>query len=165
MSERIYPAAAIDDRAEARIRAGHVWVYESDIKSLTAKPDNGGLCDVYSRRGRYLGTGFYNEASKIRVRMLSTNANDKFDAAFWERRVRWAVEYRRAEVRVATSDALEQTIVLGRGATRISSRELLLEMRQVRSTGVGSVVRAVKKSTVEEHLPPHIVEKLREICR
>ena len=96
MSERIYPAAAIDDRAEARIRAGHVWVYESDIKSLTAKPDNGGLCDVYSRRGRYLGTGFYNEASKIRVRMLSTNANDTFDAAFWERRVRWAAEYRRA---------------------------------------------------------------------
>ena len=46
MSERIYPAAAIDDRAEARIRGGHGWVYDSDIKSLTAKPENGGLCDV-----------------------------------------------------------------------------------------------------------------------
>ena len=76
-----------------------------------------------------------------------------------------AVEYRRAEVRVATSDALEQTIVFGRGAIRISSRELLLEMRQVRSSGVGSVSRPAKKSTIEDRLPAHILEKLRKIGR
>ena len=76
-----------------------------------------------------------------------------------------AVEYRRAEVRVATSDALEQTIVLGRGATRISSRELLLEMRQVRVAGVDSIPRPAQRSTVGDRLPAHIVEKLRKIGR
>ena len=39
------------------------------------------------------------------------------------------------EVRVATSDHLEQTMILGRGATRLSSRELLGELHQIRSRG------------------------------
>ena len=39
------------------------------------------------------------------------------------------------EVRVATSDNLEQTIILGRGATRLSSRELLRELEAVRGRG------------------------------
>lgn len=76
-----------------------------------------------------------------------------------------AISYRQAEVRVATSDALEQTIVLGRGAIRISSRELLLEMRQVRTSGTDSVVRPVKRSTVADRLPAEVIEKLRQIGR
>lgn len=37
------------------------------------------------------------------------------------------------EARVATSDHLEQTMILGRGATRLSSRELLDELTQTRA--------------------------------
>lgn len=36
------------------------------------------------------------------------------------------------EVRVATSDHLEQTLILGRGATRLSSRELWQELTRAR---------------------------------
>ena len=42
-----------------------------------------------------MGTGFYNASSKIRVRIVSKNANDRFDEAFWERKLRWALDYRR----------------------------------------------------------------------
>ena len=112
MSERIYPAVTVDDRCEARVRAGHVWIYESDVKDCSVTPENGALCDVFSRRGRYLGTGFYNAASKIRVRMLSTNANDRFDDLFWERRVRYAVEYRRA-VMASEADFLCCRLIFG----------------------------------------------------
>lgn len=42
------------------------------------------------------------------------------------------------EARVATSDHLEQTMILGRGATRLSSRELLRELSQTRSNGHAS---------------------------
>ena len=74
------------------------------------------------------------------------------------------VEFRRAEVRVATSDALEQTIILGRGATRISSRELLLEMSQARSAGTAAAVpKRTGGSTVGDRIPPHVLEKLRRI--
>lgn len=77
------------------------------------------------------------------------------------------IEYRQAEVRVATSDALEQTIILGRGATRLSSRELLLEMQQVRSSGVSRTQQTatLKRSTVEDRIPADLVERMRAMVR
>ena len=48
-----------------------------------------------SDKDRYLGTGFANDISKIRVRIVSRNANDRFDDAFWQRRVKYALDYRR----------------------------------------------------------------------
>jgi predicted RNA-binding protein with PIN domain len=77
------------------------------------------------------------------------------------------IEYRQAEVRVATSDALEQTIVLGRGATRLSSRELLLEMQQVRNSGVSRTQQTatLKRSTVADRIPADIVERMRAMVR
>ena len=41
------------------------------------------------------------------------------------------------EARVATSDGIEQTLILGRGATRLSARELWRELEQERSSGRG----------------------------
>lgn len=77
------------------------------------------------------------------------------------------IEYRQAEVRVATSDALEQTIVLGRGAVRMSSRELLLEMQQVRSSGVTRTQQTavLRRSTVADRLPADLVERMRAMVR
>ena len=76
------------------LRGGHVWVYADEITSLSSTPENGTMVDVRSSKGKYLGTGFYNANSKIRVRVVSKNANDRFDEAFWERKLRWAIEYR-----------------------------------------------------------------------
>ena len=55
----------------------------------------GDIVDVYSDKDRYLGTGFANDISKIRVRIVSRNANDRFDEAFWQRRVKYALDYRK----------------------------------------------------------------------
>ena len=77
------------------LRGGHVWVYADEVTSLSEPVENGALADVYSKKDKYLGTGFYNERSKIRVRIVSKNANDRFDEAFWERKLRWALDYRR----------------------------------------------------------------------
>ena len=94
-AERAYPSVTITPKAEAAILRGHPWVYDAEILSQEGTPENGGLVDVRSRKGAYLGTGFLSEQSKIRVRLLSRNANDRFDAAFWERKLRWAWEYRK----------------------------------------------------------------------
>ena len=93
--ERSYPCAAVTPKAETAILRGHPWVYDAEILSMDGAPENGGLVDVRSKKGAYLGTGFLSEASKIRVRLISRNANDRFDAAFWERKLRWAWEYRK----------------------------------------------------------------------
>ena len=59
-------------------------------------------------------------------------------------------------VRVATSDAIEQTVTLGRGAVRISSREFLMELSQVRSAGRGRMKEErVSRGDILSRLPPH----------
>ena len=95
MKERLYHRAAITLKGEKALRGGHPWIYADEITSLSAEPADGGLIDVYSAKDKYLGTGFYNSHSKIRIRILSRNANDSFDPLFWERRLRYAVAYRR----------------------------------------------------------------------
>lgn len=93
--ERIYPKVFVTAKAEKSLRSGHPWIYAEEIADIGGSPENGGLVDAYSAKHRYLGTGYYNDNSKIRVRIISRNANDKFDRAFYERRIRYALEYRK----------------------------------------------------------------------
>lgn len=69
--------------------------FGDEVIDIDGTYENGDLVDVLTNKGKYLGTGFINDNSKIRIRIISTNANDKFDEAFWERRVRYAIDYRR----------------------------------------------------------------------
>ena len=95
-SSRNYPVYTVNKHAEGLLVGGHPWVYENDIQSSPeAEPENGTLVDVVSTKGAYLGTGFLSLKSKIRVRLISRNANDTFDAAFWKRRVEYAWAYRK----------------------------------------------------------------------
>ena len=91
---RAFIKVTITPKGERAVRGGHPWVFSDEIISEESVPEDGSLVDVCSQKGKYLGTGFYNSSSKIRVRIISRNANDRFDEAFWERRVRYAIAYR-----------------------------------------------------------------------
>ena len=93
--ERNYPNISVTDKAARSLRSGHPWVYADEVLHADAACTNGQIVDVTTRSGHWLGAGFYNSASKIRVRVLSRNANDHFDEAFWARRVQYAIDYRR----------------------------------------------------------------------
>ncbi len=71
------------------------WLYESDIDSTDHFIEDGELVDVLSSKNKYIGTGFYNSNSKIRVRLISRNTNDIFDYDFYKRRVEYAYNYRK----------------------------------------------------------------------
>ena len=93
---RAYPVYAVTKKAENSIVNGHPWVYADELTSTPeTEPENGVLVDVVSSKGRYLGTGFLSHQSKIRIRLISRNANDKFDEAFWQRRIEYAWAYRK----------------------------------------------------------------------
>ena len=94
-SERTFPRFTVTKKAEASLRGGHPWVYDTEITDLHGETENGCLVDVFSQKGTYLGTGLFSEKSKIRVRVLAANANETFGAAFFERRLRYAIEYRK----------------------------------------------------------------------
>lgn len=92
---RNYTKIYITPKGERAARSGHPWVYADEITNIEGTYTNGDLVDVVTGKGKYLGTGFINDNSKIRVRIISTNTNDKFDAAFWQRRLQYAIDYRR----------------------------------------------------------------------
>ena len=103
--ERGYPIYTVTPKAEAAILRGHPWVYDAEILNTEGETGNGGLVDVISKKGRYLGTGFLSQQSKIRVRLISRNANDRFDEAFWRRKLQWAWAYRKSVMAPADLDA------------------------------------------------------------
>ena len=72
------------------------------------------------------------------------------------------VELGRLEIRVATSDNVEQTVVLGRGATRLSARELIAEMDAMRGLG-GARNEKPRKTTLMDRLPEEIRRRLDEM--
>ena len=92
---REFTQIKITPKGERSVKHGHPWVFSDEIINIDGTYTNGDLVDVLTTKSKYLGTGFINDNSKIRVRIISTNANDKFDEAFWERRVRYALDYRR----------------------------------------------------------------------
>ena len=94
-NERSFPAFTVSPKAERALRAGHPWVYAEEIRNAPEKWDNGALADVFSEKGAYLGTGLLSEKSKIRIRILAQNANERFEDAFFRRRVSYALAYRR----------------------------------------------------------------------
>ena len=102
-AERQFPRVVITAKGTRWVEQGHPWIYEGEVIRQEGDCENGGLVDAVSEKGKYLGTGFLSEKSKIRVRLLSRNANDRFDAAFWQRRLQYAWDYRKTVMGDQTS--------------------------------------------------------------
>lgn len=74
---------------------------------------------------------------------------DNFIEAQCEQAPRWR------QVNVVTSDAVEQTVTMGRGATRISSREFLLRLTQTRMSGRAHMrEEKISRGDIFSRLPP-----------
>ena len=94
-AQRNFPRLIITAKGTRWVEQGHPWIYEGEVIRQEGDCENGGLMDAVSEKGKYLGTGFFSKYSKIRLRLLSRNANDRFDAAFWQRRLQYARDYRK----------------------------------------------------------------------
>ncbi len=76
------------------VRPG-MWVFDNEIASVMGSFVNGDIVLVHDFDGYPLGRGFINRNSKITVRLLTRNENQKIDEDFFEKRVRDAWEYRK----------------------------------------------------------------------
>ncbi len=82
-SEQVSPAASsatslpgvvVNRRGADRLRAGHVWVYRSDIAAVNMDEPEAGHAPVYDQRGTLLGTALFNPASEIFLRWIAPEA-------------------------------------------------------------------------------------------
>jgi len=94
-TQRDYPIFIISAKGTRWVEQGHPWIYDAEVVFGDENIENGSLVDAVSEKGKYLGTGFLSKKSKIRIRLVSRNANDRFDAAFWKRRIQYAWDYRK----------------------------------------------------------------------
>ena len=94
-AERNFPKFIITAKGTKWVEQGHSWIYAAEVVREEGGCENGGLADAVSEKGKYLGTGFVSRESKIRLRLVSRNANDRFDEAFWRRRIQYAWDYRK----------------------------------------------------------------------
>jgi 23S rRNA (cytosine1962-C5)-methyltransferase len=88
-------SVVITTRGVERLRAGHPWVYRSDVRSASAEA--GAIVRVTDERGRYHGRAFYSDKSQIAVRLL-TREDVAINRAFFAERIRHAAAYRKTVV-------------------------------------------------------------------
>lgn len=95
------PRAVLKKNIKRRVSFGHPWIYDNEIHSCEPVKD-GELVDVYSFSRQYVGRGYYNSSSVIRVRLL-TRENRVIDRSFFEEKFSRAVSVR--SVLVKNSDS------------------------------------------------------------
>ncbi len=76
---------------------GHLWVYAGHVEALSGELLSGDVVDILTSNGRFYARGFYNPASKIRIRIL-TFENEPITEDFWRRRIAQAVRLRQQVV-------------------------------------------------------------------
>src|SRR5262249_35421217 len=82
-------------RGASRLRAGHPWIYKSDVSAAKVPP--GVLVRVLDDRSKLLGTALYSSASQIALRMISAAEVENWPELI-RARVREAIAYRKGLV-------------------------------------------------------------------
>lgn len=139
-------SVVISPRGVERLRAGHLWIYRSDVRSAQAEP--GAVVRLLDERGHYQGRAFYSDKSQISIRLL-TREDIPVDRTFFTERLRHAAELRKRVV--DNSDSYR--LVYGDGD--------LLSSLVIDRYGDYLVIQTLSQGT--ERLKPLLVEILVEM--
>jgi 23S rRNA (cytosine1962-C5)-methyltransferase len=157
------PRLTVSTRGASRLKSGHVWVYRSDIASVTdAGP--GSVVGVYDERGRFLGAALYSSSSQIALRMISTAPVSDLPALLRDR-VRAAIAYRKRLVRdtdayrviFSEADFLPGLIV--DRYNNILSLQILtqaMDREDTRAALLTELSENFEAATIAERVEPHI---------
>lgn len=85
------PTATISTKGEARIRAGHPWIYRSDVVDVAAAP--GDVVAVKTAKDKVIGRALFSDRSQITLRLIARGEVD-VDRAFWMARIASALRFR-----------------------------------------------------------------------
>ncbi len=82
-------------RLKIERRSSHPWIFQKMIEKPIDRLPSGSVVDIIDRDGKWVGRGYYNGHSRISLRVLTTNADETIDEAFFVRRLGQAIEMRR----------------------------------------------------------------------
>ncbi len=74
----------------------HPWIFSGAIDRMEGQPEPGDVVDVVGADGRFLARAYYNPQSQIQGRILTWDADETIDDAFWRRKIERAIAGRAA---------------------------------------------------------------------
>ena len=95
----MYDTVVTLKKGEGRaLKGGGLWVYDNEIANVDGSFENGDIITLQDFDGYFMGYGYINTNSKIRVRMLTRKKDAVIDDAFITQRVQDAWGYRKSTV-------------------------------------------------------------------
>lgn len=83
-------------KAGDRVINGHPWIFANELGDAEGAFEPGDMVEVYSYNGSFVGKGYINPASQIRIRLVTRDKNEVIDDNFFLRRIKEAWEYRQS---------------------------------------------------------------------
>ena len=77
------------------ISSGGLWVFDNEIDHIDGTYNNGDIVEVYSYKQDFIGKGYINDNSKIRIRILTRNKDEEIDDDFFINKFTNAWNYRK----------------------------------------------------------------------
>jgi 23S rRNA (cytosine1962-C5)-methyltransferase len=150
------PSVIVTRRGAERARAGHLWIYRSDIGDA-GQATGGAVVTVRDERGRFTGQALYSDRSEIALRLL-TWRDETIDRAWWQARLRASIARRAGLEREA--DAFR--LVYAEGdllPSLIVDRYADVLVMQTLSQGMETIKSLLVELLVEEFSPRAVVER------
>jgi 23S rRNA (cytosine1962-C5)-methyltransferase len=149
-------AVRITARGAKRIRAGHLWVYRSDVASADGV-EAGAIVRVVDQANNFVGQAFYSDRSEIALRFLTTR-EDTIDREWWRARLRACAERRSA----IAGDTNAYRLVYSEGdllpSLIVDKYDDVLVM-QTLSQGSDRLKASIGELLVEEFRPVAVLER------
>lgn len=93
-------------RLKIERKSSHPWIFQKMVERPPGRIPPGGVVDILDRAGQWVGRGFYNGHSRISLRVLTADANEAIDEAFFAAKVGQAVAFRQQVLKLdAVTDA------------------------------------------------------------
>jgi 23S rRNA (cytosine1962-C5)-methyltransferase len=77
-----------------RVVNGHPWIFANELGESEGACEPGDIVEVYSSNGSFVGKGYINPASQIRIRLLTRNQDTAIDDQFFYDKLNEAWKYR-----------------------------------------------------------------------
>ena len=144
----------VNKRGADRVRAGHLWIYRSDV--VDAAAEGGSAVRVTDQHGNLVGQALFSDASQIALRFLS-QSNEEIDRDWWRRKIVAA-----AQRRNIPSETNAYRLVYSEGdllPSLIVDRYDDVLVLQTLSQGTDAVKSLLTEILIEEFNPRAIVER------
>ena len=92
----MYPRVVLKSGRDTAVRGGHPWVFSGAVERVDDDLADGDMARVVDARDTFLGLGYFNRKSAIRVRVLTRDPRRAVDGAFWRERIAAAAKLRRS---------------------------------------------------------------------